>query len=516
MTYDAVVIGAGMGGGAAAAVLTEAGKRVLLLERGARVGFANDPRAHLATLGGPVPGVDPTPFHHRVLSAGGVPWSFLGAVGGGTLVWGMQAWRYHPDDFRMASRYGVPAGSSLADWPIGYADLEPWYERAERELGVAGGPGPLPPIERGPVGDWLAAGAAARGWETFSPPLAVNSVPYNGREACIRCSECLGFTCPTDAKNGSHNTYVPRALSTGLCTLKTGAQATRLTTDARGRVTGVEYILGGERRTGDARIVVVAGGAIETARLLLLSTSRQHPRGIGNHSDHVGRHLQGHTYPIAVGILPREVPNPNRGPGVTIATTEFSHGNPGVIGGAMLANNFVPTPVTIWRMLLPPDVPRWGAVNKQAMRDLYLRTIDVRGPVQEIPTAENRVTLDPGLRDAVGRPIARLAGRVHPETERTAAFVRERLLEWLAACGAERVWAAPEFTRGFADWFHQAGTCRMSADPSDGVTDPSGRVHGHDNLFVADGSVHITNGGFNPALTILALALRTAANAVTA
>jgi choline dehydrogenase-like flavoprotein len=513
VSYDAVVVGAGMGGAAAAAVLAEAGKRVLLLERGARVGVADDPRNHLATLGGPVPGVEATPFHRRSLVAGGAPWSFVGAVGGGTLVWGMQAWRYHPDDFRMATRYGIPAGSSLADWPIGYDELEPWYERAERELGVAGGPGPLPSLERGPVGDWLAAGAAARGWRTFSPPLAVNSVPHNGRGACIRCSECLGFTCPTDAKNGSHNTYVPRALATGLCTVETGASATALATDARGRVTGVEYAVAGERRTAAARTVVVAGGAIETARLLLLSTSRHHPHGIGNHSDNLGRHLQGHTYPIAVGILPPEVPNPNRGPGVTVATTEFSHGNPGVVGGAMLANNFVPTPVTFWRTLLPPDVPRWGAANRQAMRDLYLRAVDVRGPVQEIPTPDNRVTLHPRLRDSTGTPVAEAAGLVHPETARTATFVRERLVEWLEASGAERVWATPEFTRGFADWFHQAGTCRMSADPADGVVDPTGRVHGHDNLFVADGSVHVTNGGFNPALTILALALRTASNA---
>ena len=107
-------------------------------------------------------------------------------------------------------------------------------------------------------------------------------------------------------------------------------------------------------------------------------------------------------------------------------------------------------------------------------------------------------------------------GPVHPETTRTADVIRDRLVEWLGASGAERVWTAPEFARGFADWFHQAGTCRMSADPEDGVVDPTGRVHGHDNLFVADGSVHVTNGGFNPALTILALALRTATNATAA
>jgi choline dehydrogenase-like flavoprotein len=435
----------------------------------------------------------------------------------------MQAWRFHPDDFQMATRYGVPDGSSLADWPISYDDLEPWYARAETELGVSGdttpyvrrsGPYPLEPFERDPVGEWLASGARRLGWTTFTPPLAVNTHPYGGRPPCVRCSECLGFTCPVNAKNGAHNTFVPRALATGLVTLLTDTQATRVLTDSVGRVNGVEYVTNRQRTAAYARAVVIAGGAIETARLLLLSDSRHHRGGIGDHSGHLGRHLQSHTYPIALGILPREVKNPNRDPSVSVATTAHNHGNPGVIGGAMMANDFVKTPVTHWRFALPPDVPRWGLTNKHAMRALYLRTVDVRAPVQEIPTPANRVTLHPTLRDPLGNPVADLAGVVHPETLRTTAFIRDRLTEWLTTSGADRTWALPNLQRGLSDWFHQAGTCRMSADPADGVVDPSGRVHGQDNLFIADGAVHVTNGGFNPALTILALALRTAENVV--
>jgi len=256
--------------------------------------------------------------------------------------------------------------------------------------------------------------------------------------------------------------------------------------------------------------VVLAGGAIETARLLLLSASRHHPRGIGNNSDHLGRHLQSHTYPVALGILLKGVHNPNFGPGVDVATTALNHGNPGVIGGAMIANDFVKTPLTHWRIGLPPDTPRWGRPNKEAMRDFYLRTVDVRAPVQEVPTPENRVTLHPFIRDPLGLAIASLPGVVHPETLITAELIRQRLIDWLTASGAERTWTLPQLNRGLSDWFHQAGTCRMSANQGDGVVDPSGRVHGHDNLFIADGSTNVTNGGFNPALTILALALRTA------
>lgn len=545
--FDVIIVGAGLGGGVIAGVLAEAGKNVLVLERGEDLAFTHIAQDHLrnhrlALYGDnttlepashPRVFVDGSGGEHRVLPHENGYNLNAYTVGGGTRVWGMQAWRFHPDDFRMASRYGAPPESSLADWPIGYDDLAPYYERAEWEIGVAGDhagdshaprarPFPLPSVASSPTGEWLARGASKLGWKTFTPPLAVNTVPFQGRGACIQCGQCIGFACPTDAKNGSHNTLLPRALATGRCTLITRAQAARIMTDARGRAEGIEYFAPQakptranasspeyQRYTARARVVIVAAGALESARLLLLSANRSHPDGLGNHRGHLGRHVQGHYYPIAYGLLPRGVENPNLGPGVNIATTRFNHGNPGVIGGAMLANDFVKLPIIFWRSSLPPDVPRWGLINKKAMRELYLRGIDIRGPVQEIPSPSSRVTLDPAVRDRFGLPVARLSGSTHAETVRTANFIRERAEEWLRASGAERVWSWPS-ERKFSAGQHQAGTCRMSADPSAGVTDPWGRVHGHENLFVSDGSLHVTNGGFNPALTIMALAFRTA------
>ena len=274
-------------------------------------------------------------------------------------------------------------------------------------------------------------------------------------------------------------------------------------------MSGVSYYDSeGQLQSVTADIVICAGGAVETARLLLNSASPGHPHGLGNQHDQVGRHLQGHYYPAAVGLMPEPVYD-GIGPGISTATVQFNHGNGGVIGGAMLGDEFIELPIIFSARQLPPDLPRWGMANKRFMRENYTRVLRVTGPVQEIPSPEARVAIDPSLRDRWGIPVPRLSGTTHPETVRTAAFMFERASEWLQASGAIGVWGQPPGLY-LSGGQHQAGTCRMGDDPRTSVVDQWGQVHGHDNLFVADGSVHVTNGGFNPVLTILALALRTA------
>jgi choline dehydrogenase-like flavoprotein len=254
--------------------------------------------------------------------------------------------------------------------------------------------------------------------------------------------------------------------------------------------------------------VVVAAGAIESARLFLQSATVEEPEGIGNAHGLVGRFLQGHVYTGAYGLFTDPVQD-GLGPGVSVATRRLQHGNPDVIGGGMLANEFVRLPILHWYRALPPEAPRWGAAAKRLMRDGYGRTGHVQGPVQEIPSPASRVRLSPTMRDRAGIPVAMLSGSVHPETLRTAGFLRARAAQWLEAAGASRVWETPLFA-GLSAGQHQAGTLRMAADPRDGVTAPDGRVHGYDNLWVADASLHVTNGGVNPVLTVYALACRTA------
>jgi choline dehydrogenase-like flavoprotein len=533
--YDAIVVGAGAGGGVAAGVLAEAGKRVLLLERGRDLSFEQIGRDHLrnhrfARHGhntGPDLDGNPRVFvdlagHTRVVRPHEDGYHHnASAVGGGTRVYGAQAWRFLPDDFRMASAYGVPEDSSLADWPIGYADLAPFYERAEWEVGVAGDSAasamiwprrkafPMPPVPVNGQGAALRRGATALGWDTLAVPLAINTIPYHGRPACVQCQHCVGFACPSDSKNGSHNTLITRAMATGRCDLVAEAMVERIDVDSAGRVIGVSYFdREDQRQSPRAEVVVCAAGAIETARLLLNSASERHLRGLGNARDQVGRHLQGHYYPGAYGLMPEPVYD-GVGPGVSTATVRFNHGNDGVVGGAMLADEFIVLPAIFWARYLPPGLPRWGLANKRFMRESYTRVMRVTGPVQEIPSPNARVTVDPAVRDRWGIPVARLSGASHPETVRTATFMAERAREWLRASGAVQVWGAPPGLR-LSGGQHQAGTCRMGEDPRASVVDPWCRVHGHDNLYIADGSVHVTNGGFNPVLTIMALAYRMA------
>ncbi|WP_224753966.1 GMC family oxidoreductase [Paenibacillus terricola] len=444
--YDAIVIGAGAGGSVAAAVLAEAGLQVLVVERGSWLRYGEVGRDHLRNHRlshyghNTGPSMDGHPrtimmtdgderttaphtgdYHNNAMT-----------VGGGTRVYGAQAWRFHPDDFRMASRYGVPEGSSLSDWPIRYEDLEPYYDRAEWEIGVSGDgsahsgrgkrerPFPMPAMPLTLDAQRLAQAAEKLGWETGPVPLLINSVERDGRPACGRCGECVGFACPTNSKNGGHNTMLVRALATGNCDLICDTIVECIDTEGGKNATGVRLVQEIEgavhRRQIKAGHVVVAAGAIESARLLLNSASDAEPDGIGNRSGQVGRHLQGHVYAGAYGLFD-EIVQDGLGPGVSIATFRFDHsGQNAVIGGGLLANEFTRLPLIHWYRALAPNAARWGIRGKQMMRDSYLRTSQIMGPIQEIPSPESRVRLSKSVKDRFGIPVASLS----------AAFIRSR------------------------------------------------------------------------------------------
>lgn len=505
--------------------------RVLVIERGREIPVDVIERDHLRNhryskyghntgpdlIGNPRVYVSPNGVEHVVQPHEGGYNNNAMTVGGGSRVYGAQAWRFHPNDFRMATTYGVPDGSGLADWPISYDELAPYYEKVEWECGVCGGPPsasmparrdyPMPAMPITRRGALLRDTADKLGWANQRVPLMINSVERDGRGACSGCQHCVGFACPTNAKGGSQNTVLAKARATGRCELWKETQATRILTDAAGKVIGVRVMRAGEAEEVRAPLVVLACGAIETPRILLASANSHEPRGIGNGHDLVGRFLQGHYYPGAGAIFDEPI-NEMVGPGPTVSVTQFNHGNPGIVGGGMLADDFIPLPVHFARDYRKPGVPTYGPELKDWVRRNYRRSFRIFGPVQDIPNPTSRVTLA-GLEDAAGMPVARLSGTTHPETVTTARFMADRAEEWLIAAGAADVWKAP-VGLGLSAGQHQAGTCRMANRPEDGVVNGEGKVFGHENLIVCDASVHVTNGGFNPFLTAMAVAWRTA------
>ncbi|HWB99059.1 MAG TPA: GMC family oxidoreductase [Bryobacteraceae bacterium] len=534
----AVIVGAGAGGGIVAKELAEAGLQVVLLERGKwytpfdcrKDDLRNQRTTVLGNAFGPDDERNPRVLvddHGRssiIRASQGGYQNNAACVGGGTFSYGAMAWRYLEKDFRMRSTYGIVPGSTLEDWPLSYQDLEPYYTKAEWEIGVSGDdtgnifraprgkPLPMPPLPPNREYEILLPAAKRLGLHPFDIPMLRNSVPYNGRPACLRCRWCVGFACEADAKCGTHNTVIPKALATGHCDVRTECVAKEILTDERGRATGVAYFdAEGHLQTQPADVVVVSCAAVESARLLLNSRSRLFPTGLGNRYDWVGRNLQGHTYSGASGLFDFDVYD-DVGPGAGIAICDYNHGNSGLAGGAMLANEFVRLPYHFVNAM-PPSVPRWGKAHKDFMRRWYRRTIVVMGPTQEMPVFDSRVQVDPSVRDHWGIPVARLSGDKHPHTLEIASYMTGKAEQWLREAGAIQTWKKMP-GRGLSGGQHQAGTCRMGNDPKTSVVDRYCRVHDVDNVYVVDGSVHVTNGGFNPVLTIMAIAYHASANLV--
>jgi len=527
---NAVVVGAGAGGGIVAKELATAGVSVVLVERGKwytafdcrKDDLRNQRTPVLGNSFGPDEDRNPRVFvdeqgsEHLLKPSDGAYNNNAACVGGGTASYGAMAWRFMERDFRMRSTYGTVEGSTLEDWPISYADLEPYYEKAEWEVGVSGDDSnnifrsprqrrlPMPPLSPNREYEILKPAAQRLGLHPFDIPMLRNSVPYNGRAACMRCRWCVGFACEVDAKNGTQNTVIPKALATGNCELRTECIVKEILTDSQGRAKGVAYFDSQSRlQEQTADVVVVSGSANESARLLLNSKSRLFPNGLGNRYDWVGRNLQGHAYTGATGLFDLEIYD-DLGPGASIAICDFNHGNQGLIGGGMLANEFIRLPYQFVGRRAP-GVPKWGRAHKQFMRQSYRRSIIVMGPVQELPVLESRVQVDPKVKDFWGIPVARLSGHRHPNDQVVAKFLASKAEAWLKEAGAITTWTSLPGT-GLSGGQHQAGTCRMGDDPKTSVVDKYCRVHDVDNLFVVDGSVHVTNGGFNPVLTIMAIA----------
>ena len=530
---DAVIVGAGASGGIVAKELAAAGWRVVLLERGPWLKTFG----HLETRDGWTTGVGRVPFgpgptevrtvrasdrdQARVVARKGPLYGALPAmVGGGSVYYGAMAWRFRPETFRMRSLLGETPGANLADWPLTYDDLEPFYEKAEYDLGVSGDenpygpprrkPLPLPPLPDNREAGVLVPAARRLGWTPFHTPLAILSKPYRGRAACVQCAYCNGFGCEVGAKSSTLVSVIPEAVRTGRCRVIPDAFACEITVDARGTPDGVVYQQSGaaQRTRIPARVIVVCGSATETPRLLLNSKSKFFPAGIGNEHDQVGRNIENDGGVFVYGLFDRMVTD-QVGPGVCFAVDEFQfrRDDAGRLGGILSNYHTRPPLGFVHRLRAPDSVKPYGAALKDFYRTNFLQSIWMYATCHTLPNAGNRVDVDPEVRDGRGVPVSRITYRQHPRNADMEQFMVDRCAEVLREAGAGTV-VKPRVVReseaGIST--HQLGSCRMGTDPQSSVTDRLGRVHGVPNVYIADGSLLVNPGGANPSLTIQALA----------
>jgi choline dehydrogenase-like flavoprotein len=526
---DFVVVGSGASGGVLARELALAGHSVVVLEQGPRLGpgqFEHDELKYwfLSGISNDI-ATSPqsfraTPDERAQPVLGGPALRYARMVGGASAHMTANYWRFREVDFEERSRLGPIAGTGFADWPIRYAELEPYYTRVDWEIGVSGlagahpfepprsRPYPMPPLPVKSSGVLFERGARKLGLHPFPAPMAINSVPYRGRAACVHCGFCHGFACEVGAKSATLFNMIPEAEATGRCELRALSYAARIDLDAGGRASGVTYFdARGRERRQRARAVVLAANGAETPRLLLNSASARFPEGLANSSGLVGRYLM-FNYAARVGAVFEHELNEYKSVQVTRVLHDFYDSDPkrGFYGGGGLDARIGPQP-TIWAQRVALEGPRWGAGFKERLRE-FPRAMVILSHGTSLPLASNRVDLDPSLKDAWGLPALRVTYRDHADDLSNARFLQDRGAEIAEAAGAVRVTRAP--VTPSTGGVHLLGTCRMGDDPAASVVDRYHRSHDVPNLFICDGSSLVTSGRGQPTMTIQALAFRAA------
>ena len=534
---DVIVVGIGAAGGVIAAELAEAGLRVIALEAGpATIHGSTDEREFQARRALFWNETESLVVNDGPVMRGSFMARNIGV--GGPLHWTAITYRFHPSDFRVRSTSGHVAGTSLADWPLTYDDLEPYYLRAEREIGVAGlaGANPFegqrggafatPPVPPTRAALRFADAARRLGYTPYPTPAAVLTRTRGERNACNLCGRCSHYDCLRRAKGTTRDSVLARAAKTGRLDVRAAARAERVRTDPRtGLATGVRYRDARGRHEVTARTVVLANGAAYQARLLFLSTSRAHPHGLANSSGLVGRNLMFHTNVMAWGAFD-ELLYPDRGPQTAMAFDDLDEDRPrerhgasfirgaAVLGGIPLV--FAGGPLAFanaagFTAPLPSGVAPHGPTYRDFLADTYARHFGVFALCEDLPMEENRVELDPSIRLADGGPGLRIHYRHHANTLAMEEFMVERVAAVVREAGAREVLSQRSALPAGMFAGHHMGTVRMGTDPVTSVTDPDGRAHDVPNLYLPGSGGFVTSAGVNPTGTIWALAYRTAA-----
>ncbi len=516
---DVLVVGAGPSGAVVSHTAASAGLSVVCLEQGDWVNPnefpANHPEWELLIQHNWAhdPNERMLPADYPVDVSESDMWPVMfNAVGGSSIFYGAEWPRLVPSDFRVKSLDGV-----ADDWPISYDELKPYHDEVDAFIGVSGVDGdtaypegltyPLPPNPLGKAGIKGAEAANSLGWHWWPGTNAIPSQKFKTLEQCARWGTCE-WGCPQGAKASFDLIYMPQAMQHG-ATVITGARVSRVITDDDGRrATGVEYIdRDGVKHFQSARVVVLCANGVGTPRLLLMSANDQHPNGLANSSDLVGRNLMLHPNCSALGFYDDDLES-WRGPaGQLIHSLQFYETDPsrGFVRGAKM--HMLPTPgplnaIEAHRQLDFDDL--WGAPIHEIARQAQ-RGILWAANTEDLPELHNRVTLSRDLVDSDGLPAPKVEYRISENTWALLKFTVDRMVELHKAAGATKILTQEIWVDQPG---HLLGTARMGDDPARSVVDSYGKTHDVDNLYIADGSIFVTSGSANPTCTISALALR--------
>ena len=527
-----VIVGSGAAGGVLAKELSQSGFQVVVLEQGqwrSEEDFTHD-EFDVLFNGGLAGGEDQAgtqTFRHTDQDEaeardGFQPAWYARTVGGSSVHFSANFWRFRPLDFKEKTLLGPISGTSFEDWPISYEELEPYYTKVDWEIGVSGAPGPfdpprskpypLPPMPVKSSGVLFEKGARKIGLNPQVAPVAILSKPYRGRAPCVNCGFCMGFGCETGAKSSSLSAMIPLAMASGRCELRSDCTVYRLQTNDKGRVDEVLYLdKDGKQRSQRAKAVIVSANGLETPRLLLMSESPRFPQGLANSSGLVGKNLMFNHHSSVNATFEHQL-NEYKGIQCTRISHDFYENDPkrGFYGGGGLDGRplFLAMPMFYSQLFPPSEMPRWGQEFKEYLADSFTRSMTVVGATTSLAMESNNVTLDPTVRDRYGLPAARMTYLDHDDDMAMGRFLQGKAVDMMEAAGARKVVAKEGGPTTVSA--HLMGTCRMGNDPATSVVDRYHRSHDVPNLFICDGSSFVTSGRGQPTMTIQALAFRAA------
>ncbi len=499
-----VIVGSGAGGGTLANQLAQKGIDTVVLEAGER----HEPEDHMDDEW---PSFNQLAWLDMRTATGSwriakdfpnLPTWHSKCVGGSPVHWAGCCPRFQEHEFKALSTYGEIPGANLLDWPITLEELEPYYSKAEDNIGVAGTNG-RPYHEPDNNFKVMAEGAKRMGYEKVSTShYGQNSIPYDGRPATIQDGFCFQGN-KSRAKWSPLVSDLPKGEKTGHLEVRPESMALQVEHNGSGKVTGVLYAdADGNHHLQKARVVCVAGNSVESPRLLLNSASNTHPDGLANSSGEVGKNYMRHMSDTCWGIFEKPV-NFYRGNTMAGIIEDEAYNDPeerGFVGGFYMETIHL-GPSFMAAFMNPQG---WGRDFTELL-DAYENFAGMWLVGEDIPVATNRVTLNEDIEDQYGLPAPNVHFDDHKNDEDMRDYAADKARNLYKSVGALKTVRTPPFPSS-----HNMGTCRMSEKPEDGVVNKHGRAHDVPNLFVSDGSQFTTGAAANPTLTIVALAIRQA------